>query len=187
MTKILIFLCVFCVNFYSYSQSKTELEERIDKRDAPLLAQKFIDSLAFSSKIKWYIEQDYTKKTVEAKTKSEGKKYSIEFDTLGQIEDIEVEIKWNQIPIFTQNAICEKLNADFEKHKIKKIQIQYIGKEADLLNFQTSTEKLIIKYEIVLKGEKQSKISFYEYLFSEKGDFEQEAQFDFRNTDHLEY
>jgi hypothetical protein len=187
MKTILILGVFFSISLHSYSQSKIEVEERIEKEDAPLSAQKFIDSLHFSSKIKWFVEQDYDKKTYEAKTKSEEKKYSIEFDTLGQIEDIELQIKWNQIPIPTQKIICKKLNIDFEKHKIKKIQIQYSGKEIDLLNFKTSTENLIIKYEIVIKGQKESKTSFYEYLFSEKGVFEEQIQFEFRNTDHLEY
>lgn len=178
---------LFFISFCSYSQSKLEIEERIDKRKAPLSAQIFIDSLYFSSKIKWFVEQDYDRKTFEAKTKSEGKRYSIEFDSLGQIEDIEEEIKWDQIPLFTQDAICEKLNTDFEKFKIKKIQIQYIGKEKDLLNFRTNTENLIIKYEIVVKGQKESKTTFYEYLFLEKGELESQTQFEFRNTDHLEY
>ncbi|WP_375563084.1 hypothetical protein ACE193_11335 [Bernardetia sp. OM2101] len=181
----LIFLLFF--SFYSYSQSKLEIEERIDKENAPLAAQEFIDSLYFSSKIKWFVEQDYDRKTYEAKTKSEGKKYSIEFDTLGQLEDIELEIKWKQIPISTQHKICQKLNSNFKKHKIKKIQIQYSGNSTDLLNLKTTIKNLIIKYEIVLKGQKKSQTLFYEYLFSEEGDFEQELQFDFRNTDHLEY
>ncbi len=181
---VLAFLLLF--PFYAYSQSKIEIEERIGKNEAPLEAQKFIDSLHFSSKVKWFVEQD-TRKTFEAKTKSKGKKYSIEFDSLGQIEDIEVVIKWNQIPLSTQNAICEKLHVDFEKFRIKRIQIQYSGKEIDLLNFETNTENLIIRYEIVLKGKKQSQSSLYEYLFSEKGEVEEEMQIDFRNTDNIEY
>lgn len=187
MRNCLILILFFLFPFYSYSQSKIELEERIEKKDAPLPAQKFIDSLYFFSKIKWFVEQDYNNKTFEAKTKSEGKKYSIEFDTLGQIEDIEVVIEWSQISVSIQDAICKKLNTDFERYKIKKIQIQYSGKEEDLLNFKTNVENLTLKYEIVVKGQKESKKTFYEYLFSEKGEFEEELQFKFRNTDHLEY
>ncbi len=181
----LLFLVLF--PFCSFSQSKIEIEERIKKDDVPLLAQKFVDSLYFTSKIKWFVEQDYTKKTYEAKTKTKGKKYSIEFDSLGNIEDIELEIKWKQIPISIQDAICQKLSTDFKKNKIKKIQIQYSGKSTDLLNLETNRESLIIKYEIVVKGQKELKTSFYEYLFSEKGEVEEEIEFDFRNTDHLEY
>jgi hypothetical protein len=187
MKKILALAFFFSISFYSYSQSKMEIEERIEKEEAPFLAQKFIDSLYFSSKIKWYLEKDYIKTTYEAKVKEKGQKYSIEFDSLGYIEDIELEIKWKRIPTSTQNAICEKLHTEFEKFKIKKIQIQYIGQEKDLLNFKTSTENLIIKYEIVVKGKKESQTSFYEYLFSERGKLEQKLQFDFRNIDHLEY
>lgn len=187
MRTILILVAFFLTSSYTYSQSKIEIEERIEKKEIPLSAQNFIDSLYFFSKIKWFVEQEYNKKTYEAKTKSKGKKYSIEFDSLGQIEDIELEIKWNQIPISTQNEILKKLNTDFEKHKIKKIQIQYTGKATDLISFQISTENLTIKYEIVLKGQKKSKTSFYEYLFSAKGELENEILFEFRNTDHLEY
>lgn len=183
----LILILLFSFPICGYSQSKTELEQRIKKENAPLAAQKFIDSLYFSSKIKWFVEQDYTTKTFEAKTKSKGKKYSIEFDSLGKIEDIEIEIKWNEIPLSIQNRICQKWNADFEKFKIKKIQIQYTGKSIDLLNIEKNTEQLSIKYEIVLKGQKNTQTSFYEYLFSEKGEVEEIQQLNFRNTDNLEY
>ena len=187
MKKILVLALFLVLPFYSYSQSKLEIEERIEKSKVPLLAQKFIDSLDFSSQVKWFVEQDFTKKTYEAKIKEKGKKYSIEFDSLGNIEDIEVEIEWNQIPLSTQNAICEKLTTDFEKFKIKRIQIQYSGKSSDLPNFEVNTENLISRYEIVLKGKKQSKTSSYEYLFSEKGVVEEEMQIEFRNTDNIEY
>lgn len=187
MKKILSLAFFFSISFYSYSQSKLEIEERIAKEKAPFPAQKFIDSLHFSSKIKWYLEKDYIKTTYEAKTKEKRKKYSIEFDSLGQIEDIELEINWKRIPTSTQNAICEKLHTEFEKFKIKKIQIQYTGLKKDLFDFKVSTQNLTIKYEIVVKGKKESQNSFYEYLFSDKGKLEQKLEFDFRNIDHLEY
>ena len=187
MKKILTLAFFFSISFYSYSQSKREIEERIAKEEVPFLAQKFIDSLYFSSKIRWYREKNYIKTTYEAKIKHTGKKYSIEFDSLGNIEDIELEIKWKQISTSTQNAICEKLNTEFKKFKIKKIQIQYTGLKKDLFNFKISTQSLIIKYEIIVKGKKDTQNSFYEYLFSEKGKLEQKLQIDFRNIDHLEY
>ncbi|PIY12585.1 MAG: hypothetical protein COZ18_01665 [Flexibacter sp. CG_4_10_14_3_um_filter_32_15] len=187
MKAILIIVLLFIFPLYSYAQSKVEIEERIEKKDVPLPAQQFIDSLCFSSKIKWFVEQNYITKTFEAKITANGTTCSIEFDSLGKIEDVEVEISWKKISEDTQGKINEQLNTDFEKHKIKKIQIQYSGKETDLLNFRTNTENLTIKYEIVVKGQKESKIEFYEYLFSEKGELENKVQFDFRNTDHLEY
>ncbi len=187
MKKIVLPLLLILFPFFCYSQSKIETEERIKKDEAPLPAQKFIDSLCFSSKIKWFVERNYKKKSYEAKTKSKKGKYSIEFDSWGNIEDIELEIKWNKILPSTQDAICQKLNIDFEKFRIKKIQIQYTGTATDLLKVRTSTENLVSRYEIVLKGQKEGKSSFYEYLFSEKGELEEEVEFDFRNTDHLEY
>lgn len=187
MKPILILAILFIFPFYSFSQSKTELEERVEKKDVPLAAQQFIDSLHFSSKIKWFVEQDHEKKTFEAKTKSKGKKYSIEFDSLGNIEDIEIEMKWKKIPLTTQNAICSILKTDFDKVKINKIQIQYSGNSIDLIHFRKNKKNLVISYEIVLKGQKSSQTSFYEYLFSEKGELEKKILLDFRNTDHLEY
>lgn len=60
-----------------------------------------------------------------------------------------------------------------------------------MINFKTNTKNLIIRYEIVLKGQKNSKSNsqtlFYEYLFSEQGEIEEEIQFEFRNTDNIEY
>lgn len=187
MKKILSLFFFFSISFYSYSQSKLEIEERIEKEEVPFVAQQFIDSLCFSSKIKWYLEKNYIKTTYEAKIKEKGQKYSIEFDSLGQIEDIEIEIDWKQIPTSVQASICTVLKADFEKHKISKIQIQYTGKTEDLIKVRMQKDNLTIKYEIVLKGQNDSEIEFYEYLFSETGTFEQKMILDFRNTDHLEY
>ena len=187
MLKYIFLIFLFFLPFLSYSQSKIEMEERIKKGDAPFSAQRFVDSLNFNSKIKWFVEQGSGNKSYEAKTKFEGKKYSIEFDSLGDIEDIEVEVKWKQINSSTQNAICEQWHTDFEKFRIRKIQIQYSGKKGDLLDLKNSTENLIIKYEIVLKGQKNGETFFYEYLFSKEGELEKRQKFYFRNTDHLDY
>ncbi len=187
MKKYAVLIGFFFLPFYSFSQSKLEIEKQINKSEAPLSAQKFVDSLNLSSKVRWFVEQNHTTKTFEAKTNDREKKYSIEFNSLGKIEDIELVIEWNQIPLSTQDEICQKLTTSFEKFRIKKIQIQYSGEEKKLINFRTNTENLTIKYEIVIKGQKNSATSMYEYLFSEKGKVEEELQLDFRNTDHLDY
>lgn len=183
ITLIFLFLYPLC----SYSQSKIEIEKRVDTSDVPIIAQRFMDSLHFSSKIMWFVEQDYDRESFEAKTKYKGKKYSIEFDTLGKIEDIEIKIKWRQISVSSQKVICERLKKVFSKYKIKKIQIQYTGTEKDLINFYDKKDRLTTKYEIIVKGMKENQTSLYEFLFSEDGKLESQRQIDFRNTDHLEY
>ena len=70
------------------------------------------------------------------------------------------------------------------------MQIQYTGKPESLINILkdlNQNQRLIRKYEIVLKGKKNKKYQMMEYLFSNEGKFEDKAIIIMKNTDNLEY
>ncbi|WP_027003966.1 hypothetical protein [Hugenholtzia roseola] len=174
------------------AQDKFEKESRIKEKDVPSLALQFVDSLPLQTKIKWYKEEGLTQNSIEAKFKHQEKNYSIEFDTLGQIEDIEIEIAWAKVETAVSKAILEQIETDCAAHKIIKAQQQFSGKTQDLFSlFQTKSDNfssnLTTKYEIVVKCKSQKEISLFEYLFDEKGNFLNKSKIIFKNSSHLEY
>lgn len=193
MKKYLCFLffLFFKIN-YTLCQVKFEKEERIKPEAVPESALALIQKMPFSNKIKWYRETALDRTSIEAKTKHDGKKHSIEFSKKGQVEDIEIRINWKEMPVPTQCTITEYLDKTYEIARIRKVQIQYTGSETALLkrvNSPNATQaKVDIKYEIVLEAKKEDdKPQLLEYLFSAEGDVLEKSVITFRNTDNLEY
>ncbi len=174
----------------SFGQTKYEKEYRIPLEEVPMTARLFVDSLNFSKKIKWYYEENLLGNSVEAKVKSDQKKYSIEFDTLGKLQDIEIQLDWGEILPEVRRNITSNLKANFTSHKIYKIQIQYSGNPQNLLSLikrGTTKEIYTTRYEIVVKGRKEKKVNLYEITFTDNGEIIDIARIIFRNTDNLEF
>lgn len=174
-----------------HAQLKYEREYRLDESQVPKQALDFIDSLKFFSKVKWYKEENLNKNSVEAKFKYESQKYSVEFDTSGVIEDIELQIQWDEIPSNTQNTISAYFKSNYDKHKVWKIQRQYVGSADSLLQIRSkktrNLENIVIRYEIVAKVKKEKKHQKLELLFDKDGGLIQKSVIIFKNTDNLEY
>jgi len=96
----------------AFAQYKFEKENRIRKADVPEEASSFVDAMAFDSKVKWFEEIGYDKTSYEAKTKRDGKKFSIEFSAEGVFEDVEIEIETNGIPKNTYSRITDYLTTE---------------------------------------------------------------------------
>lgn len=186
--KNLLLSCLFICTALC-AQEKLEREYRIKKNKVPQKAIAFVNSLQFNSKIKWFGEKSLQGTSIEAKTKVGRSKYSIEFDTLGNLQDVEIQITKKQIPAATLGNIQKKLGADFTKFKFVKIQKQLSGKTD---NVRTSVLNknyagVTIKYEIVLKGTLQKKKYLFEYTFTDQGIYEKREKIIFKNSDNLEY
>jgi len=190
MNKTFFFI-LFLYPLLSWGQEKYEKERRINIEEVPVEAVKFLQALAFDRKIKWYQEEGINRTSFEAKTKFQHKKYSIEFDKLGQIEDAEIRMDWSEIPKPTQTAIQQQLGEEFQKFKIKKIQVQYTGASPTLIQYLNDQSKdvdsITTKYEIIVKGKKKDTRNWYEFLFSQRGTIEKRSVIVFRNTDNLEF
>ncbi len=172
------------------AQEKFEKESRIKQRDVPLKAFSFMDSLNFNTKIKWYKEEGLTRNSIEAKFKHNKTNYSIEFDTLGNIEDIETEVNWADVELMISKSIARQFMTDCSKHKIVKVQKQYSRSENDLFSLLKTgieSEQLTVGYEIIVKCIEQGKANLFEYLFNENGLFLSKSKIIFKNSSHLEY
>jgi hypothetical protein len=194
MTKYFIATLIILI-FESYSnnlfaQEKFEMESRLKQNDVPSNALNFIDSLSLKNKVKWYLEEGIERKSIEAKFKRSGKKHSVEFDILGNIEDVEIEINWDVLQTPIKDSIKKHLQKDFKKHKIVKTQIQYTGNQMLLFIKLLSgepTEDLTVKYEIIAKCRSEKSTGLFEYLFTNKGQFILASQILLKPSYHLEY
>lgn len=189
----IIFISLILFSFpgiNTFAQEKIEKESRIDLTVVPKNAQSFISDLALDNKIKWYLEQGINQTTIEAKFKHNGKKYSVEFDSIGNIEDIEVEISWKDLEAGVKESIKKQLDLNCLKHKINKIQTQYLGNAKNLsflFKQNSNTQKLETNYELIVRCNQENEVNLFEYLFNHQGKLISTSKIIFRNSSHLEY
>ncbi len=172
------FLIVLLSIFYSlqtHSQTKNEVEKRIDKSEFPELALKYLQNLPDNYKrLKFFIETDATKVSYEAKLKYKKRYYSIEFDKNGILEDIEITIKKRHLP----KPLLEKINASlkeiYDKYRFLKIQKQYKNTSENnsisVLNnaFQNDNVNTIY-FEIIAEVTLNKKRDLKEFTFDKNG------------------
>lgn len=191
MKYLLFSWCLVICSLSARTQEKAEKEFRLKLEEVPVAARQFIDQTNEASSFKWYKEIGLNTSSIEAKAKIDGKRYSVEFDSLGEIEDVEVEIEWESLRENIRSVICGKLSSDFTKFKLVKVQQQFTGDASALISVINSRKKetkgLTIKYEIVLEGKTESEITPYEYTFDAQGQFVKRLKIVSRNIDNLEY
>lgn len=191
MLRILLFLiCSFCIHNYVNAQQKFEKESRTKLDEVPDPAKQFVKDLQFKGKVKWYLEESLEGTSFEAKFKRNAEKYSVEFGSSGDIQDIEIEIGQETIASEVYAKIDQALKVFFSSYKLIKIQKQLIGDKESLLKAlqeQAPMSKVTKNFEIVLKGVNDDGRKWYEYTFSEEGELLHKSVIVFRNTDNLEY
>ncbi|NVK64157.1 MAG: hypothetical protein HWE22_06190 [Flavobacteriales bacterium] len=186
--NLLVVVLLFSCN--ALSQKKFERESRLTKSELPDFAVAFESIFKDGQSIKWYLEEGLERYSIEAKYKRNGKRYSVEFDTLGTLEDVEIEIDQSEIPQETYRSICERLSAEGDRHKIDKIQIQYTGEEQVLKEVSVSGKcevYCVTRYELVVRIRKDKELSSFEYLFSEDGTLERRSEIIIQTSSNLEY
>jgi hypothetical protein len=190
MKIYLILLFIWLVTPALIGQDKYEKEYRIPSEIVPASALEFVSHFTFTKKIKWYQEESLSGQSIEAKSKVGKQKYSIEFDTTGQLQDVELGITFKQIKLLVQDEICSSLSQEFDRFKVIKIQEQFSGNPTAILTHLTKKSDVsdfTVQYEIVLEGKKEGTVHLYEYTFSDQGKMVSKAKIILRNTDNLEY
>ena len=188
--KFLILLILFSISTILFAQDKFEKESRIQPKDVPPRALLFIDSLNLKTKIKWYKEEGLVKESIEAKFKLNKVKHSVEFDTYGKIEDVEIIVNWEDLELDLKDSIFFQLNIDCLSHKIVKAQRQFLGSENELLFLIKNRdvfEPLKIRYEMIIRCKYEKKVDLFEYLFNYDGKLISRSRIIFKNSSHLEY
>lgn len=173
-----------------WSQVKFERESRLKETEIPAPARQFITEADIQTRVKWYYEENLEGNSVEAKFRQGKSRYSVEFDTLGNIQDVEIEIEPNTLSKQQQQKLNGALDALFTKYRIRKIQRQYRGSSSELqevLQKEGVLSSAQIRYEIVIKGRNDDGVKLYEITFDEEGQLLEQRQIIFRNSEHLEY
>lgn len=170
----------------AFGQVKYEREARIKPSNIPPKAMMFIKPLGTELKIRWYEEESHLGRSYEAKTKIQGSLYSIEFDSSGQLMDIEKRLHTREVSDELSEKIRKAFEPIFDRYKILKIQEQYLTDELDLPNFLLSNP--IFQFvECSVRGERQGEISDYEILLTASGEIVQILKDVGRSSDNLEF
>lgn len=187
---LIVFLATSTYAGNLFAQDKFEKESRIKENHVPKKALEFLESLNYSTRIKWYREEGLIKESIEAKFRHNKTNYSVEFDSLGNIEDIEIEVNFEELDSEVKNKLIFQFKADCLKYKIVKVQKQYLGNENLLLTLCQNCEKsnlLEINYELIIKCNQNKQVDLFEYLFNKNGVLLNKYRIVFKNSSHLEY
>lgn len=190
MLKYLYIILLIFITIDGFSQFKYEKEVRIKENAVPAKARSFVDSMNFNSKIKWYKEIGKINISYEAKTKYNGKRYSIEFSEDGTFEDVEIEIAPKDIPVVTFRKIEEFIKSEYDRYSIEKVQIQYSGNPESVrakLQERVVTDAIGIHFEIVISTKLDGAFRMFEYLFSGAGDFVRKDMIIEKSIDNIIY
>lgn len=189
ITGLLILLTLFSFPVNS-QEFKREKEVNISKLKAPEKALDIVDRFGVTRKKKWYKQTDFDTTSFEVKFKWNSHFYSIEFDTTGQIIDIEKLVKWAEIEDKHKKQLQELFDNRFDKYKLKKCQIQYSGDKDVIDAFFDSEEipeQVTVRFEIELEGKESASWKKYEFLVSSAGIVERERIIVGRSTENLNY
>src|SRR5690606_8609254 len=182
----ILLLATFCQ--LVSAQTKVEREYRIKRNAVPENALAFIDEWFPGSTVKWYHEENAKGSFIEAKTSQSKIKYSIKFDILGNLQDTEQIISFENMPTDAGDKITAFLKSRFTKYRIIKIQKQWLADKTTIKSLITtgkSSTKYETNFELEVRGTKGKDIDFFEFLFNEKGNLLKEYEIVQKNTNNL--
>ena len=189
--KFYLILVLVVLSFSGIGQVKYEKEHKVKNDEVPKEALNFIIEFDVDKNVKWFYEEGTFGNSFEAKFIQDGHKYSVEFDTSGTIQDIEILIDFEEIEGYVFEKIKQHISQFFVSNKIQKVQIQYTGNVFDLLSLKdlhtANLQQLGISYELVVKGKTEGKIKLMEFNFSQTGELIQKSELQLQNFDNLEY
>jgi hypothetical protein len=186
------FLLFLWISF-SFSQVKNEKEDRIHASEFPEKTSTYFNTISQDVKyLKYYKETDGSKKSYEVKFKYRREHYSVEFDTLGNLEDIEVVIKKKHIPKEIKTVIWRYFENNFKKTTLVKVQKQYVNttKNTDKQFIRHILEKPFNKhthFEIIAEIKTKRIHELREFTFDRNGKFEKSRLVTTSSYEHALY
>ncbi len=190
--KLIICLIFLFFSGILLSQEKRERETRIKESAFPKTALETISSyLKDAKRIRFYREFDGKKISYETKFKKDRLFFSVEFDSIGVLEDVEFLIKKVDIPEDSWKNIETHLEQNFDRPRIKKIQQQYARQNRD--DAQTLKEAFqnllvpYINYELIISSKNGEGFQEYEVLFDANGTFVKLRKSSPQKYDHVLY
>lgn len=155
--------------FLALSQNtKNEVEKRINAEEMPAPALALLQEMPIENRVKYYFESDGDNESFEAKFKFNKHKYSVEFSTSGELQDIEIAYDLDEIDPQIAGLIEQDLKARFERHKIEKLQKQF----SSTLWQQAFSSQNPDGYELIVATKnKENKLSNLEITYDKNGNF----------------
>ncbi|MEO1451000.1 MAG: hypothetical protein AAFV07_15835 [Bacteroidota bacterium] len=172
------------------AQHKYEYERRVAESSVPQPALDFITDLRLETRVKWFREIRLKGYSYEAKYSLDKHYYSVEFDSLGQLEDVEIEWEETEIPRGALANMHQYWQQNYAKYRVRKIQIQYSRDAKAIHQFLRTGEfddQIVVRYEVVAKGWGTGGPGWYEFTFSEYGVWIKTDEIIEKNVDHLVY
>jgi hypothetical protein len=171
--RFLTLILTLLVPCLIHGQVKLEYEKRINKSEFPQAAIHWLDSHPeLPKRIRYLLETDGQIHTYEAKFVHEKKWHSIEFDSLGQLQDVEVLINRKEIPQPLREKVEAYLDAQYDKWRKDRIQRQYTAaangpRVLERLWAEDATVECNLEIEVSVKEGR--KTAHYELLFDPDG------------------
>jgi hypothetical protein len=180
-----VIICLFVCNLQAQNL-KYEHEKSISAIKVPGNALKTVEKITNSSnKGKWFIENSIDKISYEYKATLNHQKISIEFDSLGNFEDLELNYPIEKLTPEAIKNIKSSLDSKYSNYKIKKLQLQWDDVEKAVLYANSVNYSNI---EIIVKARKARAFGIFELLFDKDAKFMSESEIvDKINSDHLDY
>ncbi|MCF8333370.1 MAG: hypothetical protein K9I47_04410 [Bacteroidales bacterium] len=173
-----------------YTQVKYEKESQIKVEDVPAKALSFIKDCHIDAPLRWYREGNVNDASVEAKGRIRGSKYSIEFDTLGNIQDVEFIMDFDEMLQAIRGKVKYHLDSLFKRYKIIKVQKQYTAESQtlqQLIRSGQSNQPFTTRYEIVMAGKKEKMMKKFEMLINSNGEIIKQTRIIPKDMDNLIY
>jgi len=156
----LIIAAAMLMSCAAANAQKYEQESRIKTELLPSAIIAYLDQhYPERSKLRHYEEyskreeEDKLQRFYESKFNSGGYRYSVKFDSSGQLYDTERIVAVRHLPEPILRQIKEDLSLYFQRHRIKKVQeiIDKAGK--------------VVGYELVLRGRRNQDVGYFELQY----------------------
>lgn len=176
-------LFIWNLNAQNY---KYEHEKNVSHKKVPVKASLTLKEIIKLDKNKsWFKENNIDRISYEFKANINSNKISVEFDSLGNFEDLELDFKFEKLDIEIQKRLTKYLESNYKSYRIKSIQLQWTN-QLTAMNF--SDFKDYSNVEIVIKAKKNNSFGNFELLFDHLGNPISESEIlDRTNSDHLDY
>ena len=190
--KILLMVVSLIAPLTGVAQDKKrEVEKRIKAAEMPAHAiMLLMPHLEPARRIRYFRETDLGRVSYECKFKLKKRQYSVEFDTLGTIEDIEIMIDLDKVGAKASDNIIQHLRS-YDRHKIRRLQLQFrpdgLTGAALLEQVLSNTGGIRPYYELVTSVRTQDGWSTFEMLFDPEGRFLSQKLVIERQTDIILY
>ncbi len=174
----------------AHAQQKFEREIRVRPQAVPAAAEAFVSACTGTERVRWYKEINLGFYNFEAKAKRNGHRYSIEFDSTGAIQDVEMSIRLSHLSDAAQRTVQAELAGRCSRYRITRVQRQWTGAEKalqELVRNGTTGGQHTERIEIVFSCKTDRGPVLYEALFGALGNLENLLEIVPRNTDNLDF